>query len=52
MRNYIGGARTHAFSKLTNIWRSDIFSVLFRGVFRVEERIELIWHLYKEIGGE
>ena len=27
-----------------------MFSVLFRGVFRVEERIELIWHLYKKIG--
>ena len=50
MRNNIGGARTRMFFKLTNRWRSDSFSVLFWGVFRVEERIELIWHLYKYIG--
>ena len=36
--------------KLTNRWQSDIFCVLFWGVFRVEECIELIWHLYKILG--
>ena len=41
--NNIGGARTRAFSMLTNRWRSDAFSVLFLGDFRVEECIELIW---------
>ena len=45
----IGGGRTRTFLKLTNRWRSDI-CVLFRGVFRVEECIELIWHLKEKIG--
>ena len=49
MLNNIGGARTRTFFKLTSGWRSDIFSVLFWGFFRVEERIELIWHLYEKI---
>ena len=47
MLNNIGGARTRTLLKLTNRWR---FTVLSWGVFRVEERIELIWHLYKKIG--
>ena len=52
LNNIAGGARTRTFFKLTNRW-SDIFCVLFWGVFRVEECIELIWHLYnvqKDLG--
>ena len=40
------------FFKLTNNRWRDIFNVLFRGVFRVKECIELIWHLYKYDWGE
>ena len=40
MPNNIGGARTRTFFKLTNRWRSYIFSVLFWGVFRVKEYID------------
>ena len=44
MLHNIGGARTRTFFKLTNRWRRDIFSVVFWGVFRVEECIKLILH--------
>ena len=48
MSNSSGGARTRTFFKLTNRWRSDIYSVRFRDVFRVEECIEVIWQAYKK----
>ena len=51
MLNNIGGARTHTVFNLTNAWPSDIVSVLFRGIFRVE-CIDLIWHLYNNDWGE
>ena len=52
MLSNIGGARTRTFVKLTNRWRGDIFGVFFCGVFRVEECIELSWHVYNKDWGE
>ena len=52
MPNKIGSARSRTFFKLTNRWRSDYFSVLFWGVFRVVECMELIWNLSKKYWGE
>ena len=50
MLNNIGGPSTRTFFKLTKRWRSDSLSVLYWGVFRVEECPELIWHLHRNVG--
>ena len=52
MLNDVGGVKTRTLFKLTNTWRSDIFSVILWGAFLVEECIELIWHLHKKDWGE